>query len=235
MTVIVPCAGAGTRLGLPIPKELLPIGTGRVAIDGVFDLIRAARTPTRVALVVDDHRAATLAHVHQRHRDVPVAAVRQRAESPELAGALESALEWASERVLVLLPDQVLSAPPPGFLLDEVLAALERAPACVLAAREDDPARIAMDGALCVDDTMHGRRVCHLVDKPGMDAAEQGRFNAVWFGLAFRREAAQQVIDQLAEAAEPPLGGSPVIEVPPFTDLGTWPSLLRYWKDLPCA
>ncbi|MFJ8478464.1 hypothetical protein [Kitasatospora sp. NPDC094011] len=244
-TVVVPCAGRGSRLGLPFPKELVPAGPGgRVAIDCALQLVADA-SDVRLLLVTGPDRRATVRHVRGRCA-APVAVVEQDRALPELAGAIRSALPWCPGPVLVLLPDQVLARPAPG-LLDAALTALAGHPVCFLAAPEDDPRRIAVDGALA---TAPGRlapggarRLTGLADKPGPDQA--AGFDRVWFGFGFQPAAAGPVLDQLHAAAEHrltgddfragPLAGAPVLDCPPFTDLGTWPELTRHWKDTaPC-
>ncbi|MGH3379431.1 MAG: NTP transferase domain-containing protein [Actinoallomurus sp.] len=239
-TVVIPCAGRGTRLGLPFPKELLPAASGVPAIDCTLDLVRACDSCVRVVLVTGSDRAATVDHVRSRLR-YPVAVVGQDPAADGLAGAVTSALPWCPGPTVVLLPDQVLTRPAPG-LLDRALEALEWAPCCFLAASEHDPERIAVDGALATEVSDRGRRVRALADKPGRDAA--GAYDAVWFGLGFVPARAPAVIEHMAAAVEHrleeaafragPLLGAPVIECPPFTDLGTWAAYTRHWKDAAC-
>jgi CTP:molybdopterin cytidylyltransferase MocA len=240
VTVVVPCAGHGSRLGLPFPKELLPAEYGKVALDGVFDLLAPHRERVRVVLVIDAGRQATVAHVSARYPDWAVAFVCQQPAQPGMVGAVRSARAWFTGRVLVLLPDQWLTAAahdPVG----RAVTALDTHPACLLAAAEKDPERIAVDGAVRVrrDGTNIGRAVA-LADKPGI--AGTGMFDAVWFGLGFTQAAADAVLDQVAasevgtladaELRRGPLGGAPVIDVPPFTDLGTWPAVVGHWARL---
>jgi hypothetical protein len=242
-TVVLPCAGKGSRLGLPFPKELVPTGRGRLAIDCALQLLDEAAADVRVLLVTGPGREATVRHVRERCAR-SVAVVEQDPALPELAGAIRSALPWCPGPVLVLLPDQVLARSAPG-LLDAALATLTGHPVCFLAAPESDSARIAVDGALA---TRPGpgrgeRRLRALADKPGWHRANA--FDHVWFGFGFRPAAAHPLLEQLHAAAEHrltgaafrtgPLAGAPVLDCPPFTDLGTWPDLTRHWKDgAPC-
>ncbi|GHH80471.1 hypothetical protein GCM10018781_60950 [Kitasatospora indigofera] len=244
-TVVVPCAGKGRRLGLPFPKELIPSGPGRLAIDSALQLVdEAAAADLRLLLVTGPGREATARYVRGRCA-APVAVVGQDPALPELAGAIRSALPWCPGPVLVLLPDQVLAHPAPG-LLDAALAALAGHQACFLAAPESDPRRIAVDGALATtpgEDSPNGaRRLTGLADKPGPGHTEG--FDRVWFGFGFQPTAAHAVLEQLHAATEHrltendfrtgPLAGAPVLDCPPFTDLGTWPAYAHHWKDTPC-
>lgn len=240
LTVVLPCAGRGSRLGLALPKELVPAAPGRTALDGVFALLAAHRAHLRVVIVVGDGRQATIAHVRDRYPDWVVAFVYQHPDQREMVGAVRSALAWCTDRVLVLLPDQWLSTPPGTDPVAAADTALATGPACFLAATEADPARIGGDGALRLADTgdpAGGMRVVEFADKPG--AAQAGRFNAVWFGVGFTARSAQATLTQLELAADGlltaadwragPLYGCPAVLVPSFTDLGTWPAFAAHW------
>ncbi|WP_113705256.1 NTP transferase domain-containing protein [Nonomuraea lactucae] len=244
LTVVVPCGGRGSRLGLPFAKELLPTPDGRVVLDAVLDLIHGLNVA--VVLVVAADRAATIEHVHTTYPDLPVAAVRQRAHAPGLAGAVRSALPWTGRYTIVLLPDQFLLTPACDHPVEQAAKLLATEPACFLAAWEDDPVRIAADGALAVQaGEQTSPRIRRLADKP--DRPEAGLFNAVWFGYGFRDTAADEVLAQLELATEHrlpdgrfaagPLFDAPVVIVPGFLDLGTWPAVNRLWSrvDGTCA
>ena len=210
-----------------------------LAIDTALRLANDCQSARlRLVLVVADGREATVRHV-TAGTGVPVAVVPQQQGMPELVGALRSALLWCEQRTLVLLPDQVLTAPAPR-LLDRALEALERTAACFIAAAESDPERIARDGALAttVADADGNRVATALADKPGLARAEQ--FDAVWFGLGFRAEAATTALEDLHAAAEQrldpagfqagPWNGAAVVDCPPFFDTGTWPDLTTSWR-----
>jgi hypothetical protein len=146
-----------------------------------------------------------------------------------------SAAPWFTERNLVLLPGQVLDHPDPG-LVTAALDALDDAPFCFLAAREDDPERISRDGALRVTIGTPAR-LLDYAEQPPLDVAS--RFNATWFGFAFRQDAGEALSllhravtgrpVTTADVAASPLAGCPVIEAGPYRDLGTWPAVRARW------
>jgi hypothetical protein len=231
-TVVLPCAGAGGRLGLPFGKELLPVGPGRVVLDVVFDLLAGHADRLKVALVVSADREPTVRHVLARHAArLPVCFLPQDPQLPELTGAVASAAAWFGPRTVVLLPDQLPTGhdgggeagsagraggagPGPAVVADPVGAALrvlDEAGFCFLAAREHDPVRLAADGALRLADGPGGRAiVVDYRDKPGAGGVDG--FDAVWFGYGFRREHAPAVLAAMAAAA----GGAERPSAPPF-------------------
>jgi UTP-glucose-1-phosphate uridylyltransferase len=232
-TVIIPCAGSGTRLRAPVPKELLPVAEDRAAIDTVFDLLLPHAQRLSVLVVIDAKRALTVAHLGRYTSQVAMAFVLQQPCLSEVTGAVRSALHWAGARSLVLLPDQVLRHPSAAAgLVAAALDTLADVPFCFLAAAESDAGRIGSDGALRLALGADGQqRVTAYADKPGTAAAAE--FNAIWFGYGFRREAAHAGLEVMhratlgqavtpAEFAASPLAGCPALKVGSFTDIGTW-------------
>ncbi|MFJ4774050.1 hypothetical protein ACIP88_33915 [Streptomyces uncialis] len=238
-TVVLPLAGRGARLGLPTPKELLPVGPGRVALDDTLDLLAPHAGRLRLVAVLGEDRESTVRHLERRCRELelPLAVVRQDPGMPESTGAVLTAAPWYGPATLVLLADQVLHTPAQtavGEALDLIHAGQE---SVFLAAMEDDAERLAADGALHVRRDAGGLlHVTDYADKPGLEVAE--RFNAVWFGYAFAHRAAEGFVGALHRATLG-LPGNPhrmnavlraaAVEVGPFTDLGTWPAVTAHW------
>lgn len=242
-TVIVPCAGAGRRLDWPFSKELTPIGRGRVVLDATLDLLAPHADLVRVVVVVDDRREATVRHLQKRCAELglPWATVYQPADLVDSTGAVLAAQPWFGVANLVLLPDQVLLRPR-GTEVGEALAQIRRgAEFCFLAAHETDRTRLATDGAVRIQPGAapgQPAQVVDYADKPRHQRAHE--FNAVWFGYAFAHHSADDALRVLHTATVDrtlpasglgPLHGSPVVEVGPFVDLGTWPAVRDHLLD----
>lgn len=241
-TVVLPLAGRGSRLGLPTPKELLPIGPGRVALDDTLDLLAPHAARLRLVAVLGEDREPTGRHLERRCRTMglPLAVIRQDPDLPESTGAVLTAEPWFGAATLVLLADQVLDAPEPdavGRALDLIDSGHE---SVFLAALEDRTERLAVDGVLRVRRDDGGLlRVTDYADKPGLAEARIRGFNAVWFGYGFARRAACGFVGALHHATlgrpecshrmEPVLRAV-AVEVGPFTDLGTWLAVSARWK-----
>jgi len=239
-TVILPCAGAGRRLGLPFGKELLPLGPGSTPLDATLGLLLPHASMLRLVVVLGPKREATARHILRTTAagELPVAFTCQQPDLAESTGAVLSAEPWYSGRNLVLLPDQVLTRPPGGLVVS-ALDALGDAPFCFLASRETDPARISRDGALAITASAPARLLAYA-EHPA--PAEASRFNAVWFGFGFRRERAGDAVSLLhravtgepvttSEVASSPLDGCAVIDTGPYRDLGTWPAVMAHWAS----
>jgi hypothetical protein len=236
---MLPLAGAGSRLGLPTPKELLPVGEGRVALDATLDLLAPYSDRLKVVAVVSAGRELTVRYLTRACTalDLPLAITFQDRGLPESTGAVLGASAWFGPATLVLLADQVLQHPAPqavGEILDVIHGGHR---AAFLAARESDAERLGADGALALRETPAGPRVTDFADKPGPEAG--AAFNAVWFGYAFSRTAGTAFVQVIHRATLglpllphqlEPLLDIPAVEVGPFSDLGTWPAVTAHWK-----
>ena len=237
-TVIVPCAGAGSRLELPYPKELLAVRPRRLLVDFTFDLLEAHADRVRVVVVVAPAKLATVRYLERYADRFELAFVYQRRGLPEVTGAVLSASSWFADRNVVLLPDQVLS--PAAADPDPVgaaFAALEEAPFCFIAAPETDPRRLADDGALALASRDGTLETVAYADKPGAAAS---RFNAVWAGFGFRGDTGVDGVRLMHRSTcrEPvsdadfdgsPLSRCPAIAVEKYVDVGTWARVAEFW------
>ncbi|MFC1435363.1 hypothetical protein ACEZDB_32455 [Streptacidiphilus sp. N1-3] len=212
-----------------------------MSLDATLDLLAPHADRLRVVAVVGEDRETTVRHLRRRCAQLylPLAVTFPDPKLPESTGAVLSAEAWFGPATLVLLADQVLHHGDPravAELLDLVHGGAEVA---WLTAAESDPARLAVDGALLLQPDAEGvSRVVDYADKPGLSRA--GDFNAVWFGYAFARTAADAVLNVLdgATLRRPPDGTglgllhrSPAVDVGPFADLGTWPAVTSWWRD----
>lgn len=232
-TVILPSAGEGRRLGLPYPKELVALGPQRTAIDATLESLPADRD-LAVVVVVSPAKTATIRYLARYAEVLAMAFVHQRSDRPGCIGAVLSAKPWFGDRNLVLLPDQlVVVEPGSANPVSAALDALDDNPFCFITKQETASDRLARDGALRVECNGGDAHVVDYCDKP---RAGWERFNAIWAGFAFRREAAEGALEILDRSTrgesvsqrdieDSPLFGSPAIQVADCVDIGTWPAL----------
>lgn len=218
ITFILPCAGSGTRLGLPFPKELAPLGEGRVIIDSSLDLIAETVSAKRVILMDDGDRKATADYIRRRLPEVPLARVRQHRYAADWPDGVIRLEPWLGEVNVVLLPDSVYDAS--GFMVEQ-LAAQARATGFALGVVRMPAESLRRSGAVTViqDDTVR-----FYEDKP--DHPE--RFNAGWGMLAFCGEIGLLGMRVIADSTrkqgvcKPPVVGAPVTWLDGWRDLGVW-------------
>ena len=108
VTVVLPCSGAGTRLGLPFPKELAPLSPGRVVIDSCLDLIKD--TDSRIVLMDDGKREQTRRHIERRLPGTPMAVVKNPGFEA-LPNAVMSLQPWLTDTAVLMLPDEIGEKP----------------------------------------------------------------------------------------------------------------------------
>lgn len=121
-TLLVPCAGFGTRAGSPPAKEMLPHPkTGRPLIDSVITLAATARWP--MTLVTRAEKTELMDHINQQmaHHQLPVnwVLVESTKEWPE--SVLRTKSLWAEKNILIL-PDTQWSPQAAIFQVHEKLS-----------------------------------------------------------------------------------------------------------------
>lgn len=224
VTVILPCAGKGSRMGVPFPKELLPSGPGRCVIGSSLDLIRVSSeaSDVRVLLMTDGDRALTARHVRAELPGIPVAEVVQDPGAADMPDAVLALAPWLSPAAnVLLLPDVIYEWS--GDPVTEIAAKASSygfAVGAVKAASDE----IAAAGALRVG----GDRIAAYEDKP----ADPSAYDALWgilgfsggsFGLGALRLIADSTSRRVTgPVTDPVLRGAPVTWLDGFTDCGTW-------------
>jgi hypothetical protein len=221
--VVLPCAGSGSRLGLPFPKELAPLGPGRCVIDSSLDLIRTAAQASdlSVLLMTDGERDLTVRYVRARLPWIQVAEMRQDPGMAEWPGAVMALGPLLGDVNVLLLPDVLYSWA--GDPVTELAVAAE-GHGFAVAAVKAAPEQIVTSGALRVED---GRIAAHE-DKP----VDPEGYEAAWGMLGFTRDGNGPAAMRLLSASltrkhdgpvtEPPLAGAPVTWIDGWHDCGTW-------------
>jgi dTDP-glucose pyrophosphorylase len=227
VTVVLPCAGSGSRLGLPFPKELLPLGPGRCVIGSSLDLIREASgaSDVRVILMTDGRRDQTSAYVRAKLPGVPVAEAVQDPAARDMPEAVLALEPWLGYANVLLLPDVIYS-----WTGDPVTEAAVKAASFgfAFAAVKAGPDEIRAAGALRLD----GDRIAAYEDKP----ADPSGYDALWGMLAFSSGAAgldglRLIAASTARTLEGPVTDWPLLHAPVtwldgFRDCGTWDAWL---------
>jgi hypothetical protein len=224
--VILPCAGGGSRLGLPFPKELAPLGPGRVVIDSCLDLIAAMPRPS-VIVLEDGTRELTAAHIRSRLPGIQVALVRQDPGARDMPDAVLRLAPLLQAVSFLLLPDALYECS--ADLYGQMLAAMDETGFCFAAAKTPDLARL---GALRTQDG----QVVAYEDKPGFP----GAYDCAWGALGFYGRKGMAGLELIRASAareyqgpvtDLPLAGSPVVWLDGFRDCGTWPDYAAVFGD----
>jgi hypothetical protein len=249
LTVILPCAGSGTRLGLNRPKELFEILPGVCLIDLSLAHIRAV-LPTndiKVAVVIRPHKEEVVDHVRRVLPGIKVEAVFFNDSYYEWPGSVFSARETFSNHNLVLLPDSILNVGKNTvnnemgpICLDDRGSPLIKLAADALSVHKvvfgwvkcSHPRVLKKVGALRVEEDI----VTAFQDKP-VDSFE--KYIGFWGCYAFRKEVGKSLYHFLVGSVrhrpvsleEQPFHPAGAIPLHSYRDLGTWPVIRQFKQD----
>ncbi|MEU0536804.1 hypothetical protein [Amycolatopsis tolypomycina] len=205
VSIILPCAGFGTRFGAPYAKELHCLAPGVTVLDrsleAVVDLVRGGLA-VRVVVVFGTHKLDTVKYLERYAGTFQLVFVYQ--DEPGLDGAIRSALPMTRGPVALVLPDIVVSGAGSAGSLRAALASAEVAGWTVVAAEESDPGTLRQMGALTVVGTTGDVVVKAAAEKP----ADPAGFNALWGMVAVAEEEAHRLPDVVVREADSPLAGA---------------------------
>lgn len=234
MHVIVPAAGAGSRLGLPYPKEIHRIVEGVSLID--FSLGHVLADPhlfEALTVVIVPGKEAVVRYVRgAAPAGVAVNSAVFNDSYTEWAGSILSAEAHFRPRNVVLLPDSRLTVDGSATLARRYTAAFDQGCDVVFAyLPTGDPSALTRLGALRVD----GDSVVEFCDKPAPEQAS--RFNGFWGSFGFVSEAGPALLRLMMDsiARHPVDLGSLGLRVGAFPidayeDLGTWPAIRDFQR-----
>ncbi|TJZ94877.1 hypothetical protein FA951_13400 [Dermacoccus nishinomiyaensis] len=203
VTVVIACAGKGSRFDAPYPKELHAISPGVTVLHRALQPIDALKhnaSDIRLLMVTDPSRRASMeiACSEAGHSDLAFV-VQTLNHGSGLAGVLRAARPWARGVTVLLLADQFFESPSDALarLVDLVIEHR----GAVLAAPDADVHDMSQEGALRIDEETS--MVIRSAEKP----SNLDGFNAVWVALAAREDswdflerAVSETPDSLADA-----------------------------------
>ncbi|MEU0144344.1 hypothetical protein ABZ119_00085 [Streptomyces sp. NPDC006288] len=208
VSIILPCAGFGTRFGAPYSKELHCLAPGVTVLDrSLQSVVELAESGLDVRLVVvfRTHKLDTVGYLARYAETFQMVFVYQdESLEPGLDGAIRSALPMTQGPVALVLPDIVVSGVGSAGCL---LAALRRTDVSgwsVVAAEERDPVMLRQMGALGLVEGSGVLTVGAAEDKP----ADSSGFNAFWGMVAVTEEEAHRLPDVVSKGVDSPLAGA---------------------------
>ncbi|MCU0290182.1 MAG: hypothetical protein MUF15_27830 [Acidobacteria bacterium] len=251
LTVILPCAGEGNRLGLTTPKELYEIVPGKRLIDFSLDHINAWSLKCekgkkeifhlRVVVVIRPWKREVAEYAAGKLAGIKVESVLFNDNYIEWPGSVYSAAPFFSAYNLVLLPDSYLclcdrvDSKDVCFnhagktLIELILEALENHNVVFGAVACTDPSILKRLGAMKVE----SGKVTAFQDKPRENL---GQFNRFWGCYGFRGEYGGVLYDFLTRSvgyqpvslAEQPFYPPGSVPIYSYLDLGTWDNIREF-------
>lgn len=218
VSIILPCAGSGTRFGAPYAKELHCLAPGVTILDrsleAVAELVRSGLT-VRVVVVFGTHKLETVKYLARYAGMFQLVFVYQDGSAqPGLDGAIRCALPMTRGPVALVLPDIVVSD---VGSLRAALRHTEVAGWAVVAAEEPDPVVLRQMGALTVVDGSGDVLVKAAAEKP----VDPAGFNALWGMVAVAEDEAHRLPDVVVKEADSPLAGAAAVMVERIVNYNT--------------
>jgi len=249
MTIILPCAGEGSRMGLSIPKELFEIVPGTRLIDFSLEHIRAFPQKEKIttAVVIRPGKRKVAEYVTGQLPGITVKTVMFNDNYLEWPGSVYSANRVFSENNLVLLPDSFLG------LSANVNNVNTKEKSPVTTDSGGNTLVELMADALSIHKVVFGCSECkdgEILETLGAVRIEKGiisgfqdkpsgsleNFNGFWGCYGFRKEYGRVLYDFLIQSvhhqpvrlAEQPFYPPGVIPLGVYYDLGTWKNIERF-------
>ena len=234
LTVILPCAGEGTRLSLPYPKEIHSIEKNKSLIDYSFDLFsNYGRRDVQFVITLNENKIELVKYLSRYKSRFNISFTFFNPAETEYTGSIKSAKHLFGEKNLVLLPDTFLKMKSSQDIVNLVSDSLNETGFTFFYKKENDHNMLRTKGSLSID---KNNLVQEYEDKPQEDL---DNFNAFWTAFAFRKRVFDNCIEFMekstlkhrllvGEIKNTPIYKSKAIEVEDYVDLGTWEQIYKF-------
>ena len=234
LTVILPCAGEGTRLSLPNPKEIHSIEKNKSLIDYSFDLFsNYGRRDVQFVITLNENKTELVKYLSRYKSRFNISFTFFNPAETEYTGSIKSAKHLFGEKNLVLLPDTFLKMKSSQDIVNLVSDSLNETGFTFFYKKENDHNMLRTKGSLSID---KNNLVQEYEDKPQEDL---DNFNAFWTAFAFRKRVFDNCIEFMekstlkhrllvGEIKNTPIYKSKAIEVEDYVDLGTWEQIYKF-------
>lgn len=237
LTVILPCAGEGTRLSLPYPKEIHSIEKNKSLIDYSFDLFsNYGRKDVQFVVTINENKTELVKYLSRYKTRFNISFTFFNPLETEYTGSIKSAKHLFGEKNLVLLPDTFMKLKSSNDIVKLVSDSLNETGFTFFFKRENDKNMLKTKGSLLIDSD---NLVQEYEDKPQENIE---RFNAFWTSFAFRKRVFDSCIEFMEkstlnhrllvdEIKNTSIYKSKAIEVDEYIDLGTWDQIYRFISE----
>lgn len=234
LTVILPCAGEGTRLSLPYSKEISSVEKNKSLIDYTFDLFsNYGRRDVEFVVTINENKTDLVKYLSRYKYRFNISFTYFNPSETEYTGSIKSAKHLFGEKNIVLLPDTFLKLKTSQDILDLVDNSLNETGFTFFFKRENSPNMLRTKGALFISEE---DMVLKYEDKPQENFEN---FNSFWCAFAFRKRVFDTCIEFMEkstlnhrilidEIKNTPIYNSKAIEVDEYIDLGTWEQIYEF-------
>lgn len=236
ITFIIPCAGRGTRLGAPWPKELYVIDKDTCLIDKYFEHISQFKNNCQVVIIISEEKTELVKYLGKYKEEFDIIFCFQKPQFKELGGAIKSAENYLSKKNILLLPDLLISDNLMDLKMKMYIENLNKSDIAYLIKEETDPNVLTKLGNVKIN--MHGI-ITEVVDKPSIETIKEKDYQNYWCSFGFTYENKDHFLyefDKLIKKETLPannhlIGGSAVY-IDNAIDLGVWTNIRKYFKGL---
>lgn len=237
MKIILPCAGKGTRLGLPYPKEIHLIAEQTALIDLTFKRLETyADLISEVVVIVAPEKPQIIEYLQKWRKDFYIKFIYFDETNHEWAGSILSAEREFGDKNIVFLPDSFLVGKEDLPILPTMQSQLDRHSVCFGYLPNCDANTLTSLGALKVANG----DVKAFCDKPLPEAA--GAYNAFWTTFGFRKDIGRQLLEMMTRSIQRQavditalVGRAGCFPVEEYKDLGVWPNIVDFGKRMSAA
>jgi dTDP-glucose pyrophosphorylase len=234
LNVILPCAGEGSRLFLPYPKEIYSIQKNKCLIDYTFDLFsNYGRRDVQFVITLNENKTEIVKYLSRYKDRFNISFTYFNPIETEYTGSIKSAKHLFGEKNIVLLPDTFVKMKTSEDIVEMVNNSLNETGFTFFYKRENSPDMLKTKGALVISDD---NQVLDYEDKPQENL---DRFNAFWCAFSFRKRVFDSCIEFMEkstlnhkllvdEIKNTPIYNSKAIEVDKYIDLGTWEQIYEF-------
>ena len=213
ITIILPCAGDGKRLGAEGPKELFEIYPGKKLIDYSLEHIKAFNNSLKrveldvrvsVIIVIKPGKESIFHHVSEMLPTIEVNYVMFNNYFKEWPGSVYSANKEFTEMNIVFLPDTFIKFGTDDLiytdkegdtLISKAVGKLKKNKVVFGVTKCNDPEILSSLGAVKVERD----RIVRFKDKPSIDVDQ---YNGFWGVYAFHESEGRRLYDFLIDSVE---------------------------------
>jgi len=230
-SVILPCAGTGSRLNLPYPKEIHGVIEGKSMIDFTIERLKHLSKKPLIIVIINENKLSLQKYLLKKWSNFEFLFLFQK--GIEFLGAINDSLPYTLENNLILLPDQVIKE---SGVIERTFVALERgALTSIIGYKRNNFDKLHDEGVFKSNkDTL-----TELAEKPGI--YKEVNYESIWCGLGFKGSISGDFLNALQnlykkkvllknDLKNTPLYNSPIFYVEEYIDLGTWERLNNFLK-----
>jgi NDP-sugar pyrophosphorylase family protein len=237
LTVILPCAGEGSRLSLPYSKEVFSIEKNKSLIDYSFDLFQDyGRKDVEFVITINEKKLDLINYLSKYKSRFNISFTFFNPNETEYTGSIKSAKHLFGDKNLVLLPDTFLKMKSHQDIIDLISDSLFETGFTFFYKNENSGEMLKTKGALNISED---GLVLDYSDKPESNFES---YNAFWTAFAFKKRVFDSCIEfmekstlrhrvSVDEIQKTPIYKSKAIEVDRYVDLGTWSEVYKFINE----